>query len=239
MGETLHTRARVDIRPWPHEPSIAHLILLDVNMVPALGEIDQWVAEIFETSPEVDSIRTGALFPNAADAFAEHGFRVADRLTLLERPLPATEPIATPEPPTSGVRTRRMRQRDLDVAARIDTAAFPVSWQNDTQSLSDIIAATPRARARLATIDRTPIGIALTGKAGSTGYLQRFAVDPAARRLGVARHLVDDAIHWLSRRGATTALVNTGLDNAAAIALYEGCGFHRRPDQLVVMERSR
>ncbi len=239
MGETLHTRARVDIRPWPHEPSIAHLILLDVNMVPRHDDISRWIDDLYRSSPEIVTVRTGALFPAAADAFAEHGFAVADRLVLLERTLPPTDIVAAPTAPSSRVRTRRLRQRDLDVAAAIDAGAFPVSWQNDAQSLADIIKATPQARSRVATIDGTPTGIAITGKAGATGYLQRFAVEPSSRRLGIARYLVDDAVRWLSRRGATSALVNTGIDNAAAIALYQGCGFHPRRDQLVVMEHSR
>lgn len=239
MGEALHTRSRVDIRPWPHETSIAHLILLDVDMVPSISDIDRWIDESYELAPQVRSIRTGALFPNAADAFAERGFTVCDRLALLERRLPPTEVVPAPKPATPQLSTRRLRQRDLEIAARIDGDAFPASWQNDAQSLSDIINATPRARARIATLARRPIGFALTGKAGPTGYLQRFAVDADARRLGVAGLLVDDAVRWLSRRGATLALVNTGVDNAAALALYEGRGFRRRSDELVVMEYVR
>lgn len=239
VGDALHTRARIDIRPWPYEPTIAQLILLDVNMVPTHAAIEQWIDQAFEWSPEITSIRTGALFPAAATAFAERDFVVADRLALLELELPPTKPVQRPELQSSTIGTRRLRRSDFDVAARIDSAAFETSWQNDAQSLGQIIDATPKARARIATIDRRPIGFALTGKAGTTGYLQRIAVDPSARRLGMARHLVDDAVHWLSRRGATTALVNTGCDNAAAIALYVGRGFQRRSDQLLVMEYTR
>ena len=82
-------------------------------------------------------------------------------------------------------------------------------------------------------------GFAVTGKAGTTGYLQRLAVDPSAQRLGIARALVDDATDWLMRRGAHRALVNTGIDNHGAITLYEQASFARRTEELVVLEHRR
>jgi hypothetical protein len=47
-----------------------------------------------------------------------------------------------------------------------------------------------------------------------------------------------DGLHWLHRRGATRALVNTQRDNLGALALYRACGFHELPAGLCVMGRS-
>ena len=41
------------------------------------------------------------------------------------------------------------------------------------------------------------------------------------------------------RRGAARALVNTGTDNDAALALYAAAGFARRSDELLVLEIER
>ena len=59
---------------------------------------------------------------------------------------------------------------------------------------------------------------------------------PDARRLGVAAALVDDALGWLMRRGAARCLVNTGTDNAAALAMYASLGCEVCDDDLVVLE---
>ena len=76
----------------------------------------------------------------------------------------------------------------------------------------------------------------MSGVAGEVGYLQRLAVDPARQRHGAGSQLVDDALAWMHRRGATTAMVNTASDNDAALALYDAFGFHRRTDTLVLLE---
>jgi len=49
--------------------------------------------------------------------------------------------------------------------------------------------------------------------------------------------LVLDALNWLQRRGAQTALVNTPPDNERALALYQRCGFRVEPDRLTVLHR--
>ena len=77
---------------------------------------------------------------------------------------------------------------------------------------------------------------AISGRAGTRGYLQRVAVDPRARRQGFGRILVTDALGWMRRHRVTTALVNTATDNVAARALYNSFGFRRRDAELKVLE---
>lgn len=234
--------ARAELRRWPLDPTIAHLVLLDVHMEPDAQAIDGWVRDAFATTG-ITRIRTGALFPAAAAAFGNAGFIEADRLALLERPLHDRVTVTTPP----GLSTRPLRASDLPAAADIDRASFPDGWQHDATSLHDIATATPRARRRVVAASpgrrargerrrRAPIGFAITGVAGPNGYLQRLAVHPRARRNGAARLLVDDALDWLVRRGAQRAMVNTGTDNHPALDLYRRTGFQRLRDELVVVE---
>lgn len=240
--------ARAELRRWPYEPALAHLVLLDIAMVPTNDDVEQWIADARElgvnaadaASAEPTRIRTGALFPRAAAAFTRCGFVEVDRLALLERPLHDVAPDSS----ASVLTTTRLRRRDIHAAAEIDHAAFPQGWRHDVDSLDSITTATPQARLRLAVTPEQrrsrerPVGFAITGRSGPNGYLQRIAVRPDARRNGAARLLVDDALHWLVRRGASRALVNTGTDNHAALALYAAAGFGRLPDELVVLERA-
>jgi ribosomal protein S18 acetylase RimI-like enzyme len=232
-------------------------------MMPSVVDVDCWVADAFEQPSAITSVRTSALLPAAAAAFLERGFREVDRLALLELELsdaPRNRFARTPHrSPTS---IAKMRARDLDIAAAIDSLAFDHPWANTAASLDQIARATPHSLQRMA-IDRegppsgehgqhvrevaTPTGrrtecvagFSITGRAGTTGYLQRLAVHPAYRRRGFASHLVDDAGQWLTRRGATRMLVNTGVDNTAALRLYERLGFARLDDELVVLDRHR
>ncbi|MEP1124603.1 MAG: GNAT family N-acetyltransferase [Ilumatobacter sp.] len=238
---TANPTARADIRRWPLDPSTAHLVLLDVHMEPSSESIDEWVRRAFE-SPGIERIRTGALFPGAAGAFASHGFVEADRLALLERALHEPSHAAAP----LGLATSRLGNRHLTIAANIDAASFPDGWRHDAASLREIATATPQSRRRLVTLTsgrrsspRGPVGFAITGRAGPNGYLQRIAVHPDARRHGAATLLVTDALDWLVRRGARRAMVNTGITNTAALDLYRRSGFERLVDDLVVVELTR
>jgi len=215
--------------------------MADVSMVPTPDQVAGWLSHAYTTPSPVMAVRTGALYPAAAAVFAEQGFAVIDRLVLLERALLGIQPRRRDRPHgTAGL--RRARRRDLATMAAIDQSAFQAGWRNDGASLDAIADATPSFRSRLARVggsETRAVGFAITGKAGTTGYLQRIAVRPEAQQLGIGRQLVDDAINWLMRRGASRALVNTGVDNLAALRMYEQASFERLDDELVVLEHRR
>jgi ribosomal protein S18 acetylase RimI-like enzyme len=51
--------------------------------------------------------------------------------------------------------------------------------------------------------------------------------DPDFQRRGIARAVIGHALGWLDALGIRTARVITNIDNTAAIACYEACGFER------------
>jgi ribosomal protein S18 acetylase RimI-like enzyme len=88
------------------------------------------------------------------------------------------------------------------------------------------------------------VGYVVTAAAGDVVDLQRVAVRPDFRRLGVARRLLTTA---LEQTGAGRMLLEVAAGNAAALAFYAAEGFteiDRRPgyyrdgSDAVVMERS-
>ena len=229
--------ARARLGRWPYDDGVAHLVLLDHHMQPSDTDVVGWIDQATATGARV--VRTGALFPHAAPAFLEAGFQVIDTLTLLARSLDDASSSSVDRPVRgASIRLRRLRPGMLHDAAEIDRRSFSTPWANDSAALADILRATPYHRSRCVSIDGRMVGFSISGRADRSGYVQRLAVDPSARRRGIARLLLADALGWMRRRDITRALVNTGTDNRSALALYEEFGFERQSGSLVILERA-
>jgi len=173
---------------------------------------------------------TAALSARERQPFYVAGFRDQERLRLLIHNLDQVD-----RPAPRGV--RRARRADRPSVLRIDGATFSPFWRLDEWGLDQALAATPVARFRVATAGDRVAGYAITGRAGTDGYLQRLAVDPAHQRHGLGRALALDGLNWLRQKGTTRAVVNTQIANTAAYSLYEGLGFRSQSSDLVVLRR--
>lgn len=224
-------RARLGI--WPHEPDVAHLVLLDHHMQPTAHHVADWIAQARARGAR--SVRTGALFAPSTPAFTAAGFRPIDTLRLLELDLRGWQPAAdTPH----RRRLRRLRSPMLHDAAGVDQLAFAAPWANTASALGDIVAATPQARARCICIDGEMVAFSICGRATHSGYVQRLAVHPDARRQGLAAQLLTDALGWMRRRDVRRVLVNTATDNHAALTLYRANGFQDQTEDLLILEHA-
>ncbi|MDQ3176243.1 MAG: GNAT family N-acetyltransferase [Actinomycetota bacterium] len=229
----------IEVHRWPSDDTIAQLVVVDHRRHLDAADIRQSVAHARAGRPT--AIRTGALFPDVADAFAAEGFHVIDTLALLTRDVRRSSDRkafaeARRRASKDGLRMRPLRHRRLARAADVDQAAFGDGWGHNAASLSRIAEATPRSHQRVVLADRDVIAFAITGFGEQRGYLQRIAVEPSQQRRGLGRLLVLDSLHWLGRQGANAAMVNTGTDNTAALTLYETLGFRTVRDRLRVME---
>ena len=59
------------------------------------------------------------------------------------------------------------------------------------------------------------------------GFVHDVAVDPSARRLGIAAALLEAAIEWLKEQGAPRVVLWTAEQNADAQRLFARVGFRR------------
>lgn len=222
------------LEPWPTDPTVGHLVLLEYQSVPTVAEIDEMVERARRQG--LVSVRTSALFPSAADVVLDAGFEPLDSLALLRAELLDDDPdrAAREGAGTGAHRVRRLWATQHARAAAVDQLAFGPTWGYDAGSLAATRRATPAHRARrVGRID----GYAISGAGGSTGYVQRLAVRPDRQRQGIADALVVDALAWMRSRRIDSVLVNTGVDNVAALRLYERHGFRELPDRLTVAER--
>jgi ribosomal protein S18 acetylase RimI-like enzyme len=210
---------------------VAHLVL--APDAPLTGEdVRQCIRRAQSTGYE--EMLTSAVGPDEEAPFLAAGFGVRARLHLLARELDGP-------PPTPALTIARAARRDRPEVLALDEAAFQPFWRLGPVGLRDALDATPARQFRVTRSDDDPhavTGYAITGLAGTTGYLQRVAVHPDASRRGCGRALVADALCWLWRNGAVGAYVNTQLDNERALALYESFGFTELSDGLSVLWRS-
>lgn len=218
------------MRAWPSDATVAHLIFTDHQHIPHRDDVVEAIEHA--TRKGARAVRTSAMFPHVAAVVLANGFVEIDRLALLTFDLSE----ALPEP-AGAARTAFMRPWHLTPCSQIDRESFGLMWGNTPTSLRDIRSATPWHHARIARDARRIVGFAMSGAAGEHGYLQRLAVAPEARRRGIARDLVVDALAWMHDRGSAHVLVNTGVTNEAALTLYRTVGFRRLTEELVIGER--
>lgn len=222
---------RLRIATWRGDTTTAYLT--PARGRPSTSAVDRTLGDLARTGYR--TALTAALAPAEQAPFLAAGFTVHERLHLLTRRIDAL-----PHVPEAPVTLRRGRRSDWDAILTVDRAAFPPFWRLDAAALDDAMTATPTARLRLALRPEEGLGVAgyaVTGRAGSRGYLQRLAVDPMLQRAGIGSALVADGLRWLRRWGAREVFVNTQVDNGAALALYEALGFQRQPEGLAVLRR--
>lgn len=218
------------VRHWPSRPDLAHLVLYQQTSPPTGDDLMRWCDEL--TRLGFTGVRTSALAAGGGARVERHGFHVAQRLVLLQHD----------EPGSAGApahRVHRLPDEQDAQAAALDATSFGPEWTLDREALADVRTATPRHRARATHgPGGTLTGYAVTGRDSRLGFLQRLAVHPDRRRDGLGRALVQDSLRWAARWRVQRVLVNTPHDNDAALALYEGLGFHRLADGLQVYERA-
>ncbi len=224
---------RFRVGPWHADPHTAYLSLTPDVPRPTAQGLQRCLRRL--DGEGYTSIITAALHPVEAAAFLSVGFVEHDRLRVLSHSLAELDPPR--RRPDPAVRLRRARQADRESALEVDRRAFSTFWRLDPDGLDDAIGATPKSRFRVAEANGRVVGYAVTGRAGSQGFLQRLATDPDHAGTGVGSELVLDALRWAARRRVRQVLVNTQDANRRALALYRRLGFETTPTDLVVLTR--
>lgn len=243
---SLHSASWISARPASFDPAVLQVRLVDDAVVASDDLVHAWIERVGE-DPSVARIRTAALFPLAAERLRAAGFEVADTLALLRLDLATWSDVQSP--PRRGrdadATTATLRRRHHDAAAAIDRVAFGLAWGHSASELADIRTATPthcafgqfRTTGGLGRVfGRKLIAFAIAGASSERGYLQRLSVAPDHQHEGHGRILTLAAVRWMRRLRLRDCLVNTSVDNAAALGLYASVGFDRLPECLQVLE---
>lgn len=131
---------------------------------------------------------------------------------------------------------RGISASDSEVLEALAKRSMDRAWSRD-----QIEGALMGAEARACLMERLPsegeavhpVGFVLARRFGDLLEIDLVGVDPASRRRGVARRLLENLIEGERTLGMAEARLELAASNAAALALYEGLGF------VVVGRRSR
>jgi len=216
--------ARAEARPWNTDEAQASLRLIRGG--------SQFLELCVSHLVRLGS--TGVISPplplTARRTWEQAGFRSYLDLALMRRSL--EEPFSSP----SHLVVERSEVSFPELLA-IDSAAFPPFWRFNEDALREAIQATARSTTQVI-LDGSgaAAGYAVIGFGSAIAYLQRVAVHPDWQGHGMGRSLVRVAMRKARASGAKVLLLNTQVDNTAAISLYEQEGFVRLPEPLTLLK---
>ena len=122
---------------------------------------------------------------------------------------------------------RRLSATDARDMARVHAESFDRSW-----GALEMATHTGRDLCLGADIDDALAGFIIISVAADQAEILTIATAKSARRKGLGRQLLNEAISELQQRATTELFLEVAEDNTAALALYRAAGFQpigRRP----------
>lgn len=216
--------ARAEARPWNDTSDDATLRLIRGGA----GFIEACVQRL-------DALGAPAVMSSPLAASARKPWEAAGFEDFVDLALMRLELTPGVTPPQHLV--VREDEYDLDLMLRVDTAAFEPFWRFSRIALLESIQATSKSRVFVIRDGDLGIaGYAIIGFGHAISYLQRVAVDPKWQGAGMGRSLIRSVARAARRHGSKALLLNTQVENVAAIGLYESEGYRKLPESLAVLK---
>ncbi len=121
------------------------------------------------------------------------------------------------------MRLRGAWAHEADAMAEIHGRAFAGGWS--AEAIAELVSGA--GGFALLVEDEAPLGFILCRAMAGEAEILTLAVDPPARRRGLARALVEAAAGAARMAGAQTLFLEVADDNPGALALYDATGFAR------------
>ena len=126
-------------------------------------------------------------------------------------------------------RIRVMSREDLDRVLELagETVEAPRWTRHDYEQILQAPADGPVMRSAWVALSDRPVGFAAASwlRGEIAAELETVVIEQRYRRQGIATALVADCRQWAAREGASMVRLEVRASNAAALALYQRCGF--------------
>ena len=126
--------------------------------------------------------------------------------------------------------TREFCVADYDAALELwqSVEGLEVAEGDDREGVAQFIARNP-GLSRVAIDGATVVGVVMCGHDGRRGHIYHLAVDPAYRRYGLGKRLVQESLDGLRRVGVIRAIILVADDNLGGAEFWKRAGWEDIP----------
>ena len=127
---------------------------------------------------------------------------------------------------SSKIITREFSNDDYDAALQLwqGVEGVEVAEGDDREGIAQFIARNP-GLSRVATDGSSVVGVVMCGHDGRRGHIYHLAVDPAYRRYGVGKQLVQECLDGLRRVRVIRAIILVADDNLVGGEFWKRAGW--------------
>ncbi len=129
----------------------------------------------------------------------------------------------SPDTRAGAVRLTRMTDKEVPEVHRLERLCFSLPWDIEAYFHE---AANPYSYYQVAWVGEQMVGFGGMWAAGGEAHVVTLAVDPAYRRRGIGRILMDALLHEARRLDAQRVTLEVRAGNTPAQGLYLSLGFH-------------
>src|SRR6266545_7539212 len=128
------------------------------------------------------------------------------------------------------IATREFSIGDYDAALELwqRVEGLEIAEGDDRESVAQFLARNP-GLSRVATDRSGTVGVALCGHDGRRGHIYHLAVDPAYRRYGLGKRLVQECLDGLRRVGVIRAIILVADYNLGGAEFWKHAGWEDIP----------
>ena len=125
------------------------------------------------------------------------------------------------------VELRRLQMRDLNAIERIERASYPTPWSR-SMFASELAKPSSICLGAFDTETGQLVGYLIISRYVDAWHVMNIAVDPNARRHGIATTLLERLFELTAGRSRRGYTLEVRVSNTGAIRLYEHLGFRPR-----------
>ena len=128
------------------------------------------------------------------------------------------------------IETREFCSSDYNAALELwqRVEGLEIAEGDDRESVAEFLERNP-GLSRLAVDGSVIVGVALCGHDGRRGHVYHLAVDPAYRRCGVGKRLLDECLAGLRNAGLKRAIIMVADNNPLGREFWKRSGWEELP----------